>query len=44
MPGWDMADIAPNHLFLRQSLLPVLVSAVVMVMMDNGTPSVMPQF
>lgn len=40
----DMADIAPDHLFLRQRLLPVLLRAVVVIVMHHGTAAVVPEF
>ncbi len=39
----DMADIAPEHLFLRQRLLPVLLRTVVVIVMHHGTAAVVPQ-
>ncbi len=39
----DMTDIAPDHLFLRQHLLPVLLRPVVVIVMHHGTAAVVPQ-
>ena len=39
-----MADIAPQHLFLAESLRAVLLSPVAIVMMDNGSAGVMAPF
>jgi len=39
----DMTDIAPEHLFLRQRLLPVLLSAVIVIVVHHGTAAVVPQ-
>lgn len=38
-----MTDIAPDHLFLRQSLLPVLLRKVVVTVMHHGTAAVVPE-
>lgn len=38
-----MADIAPDHLFLRQRLLPVLLRTVAVVVVNHGTATVMPE-
>ena len=40
----DMADIASDHLFLRQRLLPVPLRAVVVIVMHHGTAAVVPEF
>ena len=37
---WHVADIAPDHLFLGQRLLPVLLRTAVEVMMHHGTAAV----
>lgn len=39
-----MADIAPQHLFLAESLRAVLLSPVLIVMMNNGSAGVMTKF
>lgn len=39
----DMTDIAPDHLFLRQRLLPVLLRPVVVIVMHHGTAAVVPE-
>lgn len=39
----DMADIAPDHLFLRQRLLPVPLRAVVVIVMHHGAAAVVPE-
>lgn len=38
-----MTNIAPDHLFLGQRLLPVLVRTVVVIVMHHGTAAVVPQ-
>lgn len=38
-----MTDIAPDHLFLRQCLLPVLLRPVVVIMVHHGTAAVVPE-
>lgn len=39
----DMTDIAPDHLLLRQRLLPVLLRPVVVIVVHHGTAAVVPQ-
>lgn len=39
----DMTDISPDHLFLRQRLLPVLLRAVVVIVMYHGATAVVPE-
>lgn len=38
-----MTDIVPDHLFLGQRLLPVLVRTVVIIVVHHGTAAVVPQ-
>lgn len=40
----DMTDIASDHLFLRQRLLPVQLRTVVVIVMHHGTAAVVPEF
>lgn len=39
----DMADIAADHLLLRQRLLPVLLRTVVIIVVHHGTAAVVPE-
>lgn len=39
----DMADIAPDHIFLGQRLLPVLLRTVVVIVVHHGTAAVVPE-
>ena len=39
----DMTDIAPEHLLLRQRLLPVLLRPVVVIVMHHGPAAVVPE-
>lgn len=38
-----MTDIAPDHLFLGQRLLPVLLRPVVVIVVHHGTAAVVPE-
>ena len=38
-----MADIASDHLFLRQRLLPVLLCTMVVIVMHHGPAAVVPE-
>ncbi|RAP67442.1 hypothetical protein ACZ87_03965 [Candidatus Erwinia dacicola] len=44
MPRWNVADIAPDHLFLAQRLAFMLSRAVIEVVVDHRATAIVPQY